>query len=65
MNVVMQTHLCLGGGLLASPLKLLVTGQNHDLRLLRPIAQLEQHFGRCEHSCMAATHWINDLHFQC
>lgn len=50
-----------GGGLLASALELLMAGHNHDLRLLRAIAELEQHLGGLEHCCVPATHWVYHL----
>lgn len=51
-------NLCLGGSLPACPLKLLMTGDDHHLGLLRAVAELEQDLGGLEHSSVAAADWI-------
>lgn len=61
-KVTAHADLCFGGGFFACSLKLFVAGQNHDLRLVWPIAEAEQDLTGLQHSCVSATYRIYDLH---
>ena len=57
-----HAYLCFGGGLFACSLELFMAGQDHDFRLVWPIAEREQDLTGLEHSCVSATYRIYDLH---
>lgn len=64
MTYSFSTDLGLGGSLLACALKLFMAGHDHNIRLLRSIAEFEQHLGGLEDCCVPPTHWINHLQAQ-